>query len=141
MGYSFNPSTELVHQVQRVLDDHGYSRDPVGMPLRDLYPALEGSMDTTKLSDVDLDLVSALKQISLHSNTTKWPTVTQFTQQPFIYTNGLKKKNKCNKHSSSLGDILEDAPMIRIGDSFTTGDGLSKLFRYFVFLFDLRVRQ
>lgn len=126
MGYSFNPSTELAHQVQRVLDDHGYSYDPVGMPLRDLYPALEGSMDKTKLSDVDLDLVSALKRISLHSNTTKWPTVTQFVQQPFIYTNGLKKKNKCNKHSSSLGDLLEDAPMIRIGDSFTTGDGLGK---------------
>ena len=135
MGYSFNPSIELANQVQKVLDDHGYTNHPIGMPLCDLYPALEGRMDTTLLSDADLDVVKALKQISTHSNSTKWPTVTQLTQHPFIYTKGLKKRNKCNNHSSSLGDHLENVPMIRIGDSFTTGDGLGKLILLFV-LFD-----
>ena len=127
-GYSFNPSTEMARQVQRILKDNGYSRDPVGMPLRDLYPALLDSIDAKSLSSEDLELVSALRQICLHSNGTKWPTVTLYTQRPFIYTNGFKKKNQCKKNSSSLGDHLDNAPMIRIGDSFTTGDGLCKLF-------------
>ena len=122
MGYSFNPSTELAYQIQSVLDDHGYRRDPVGMPLYALYPALERSIDVTKLSDVDLELVLALKMISLHSNSEKWPTVTMDVQRPFIYTNGVKK----NKNHLQQCGYLDDTPMIRFGDSFTTGDGLSK---------------
>jgi hypothetical protein len=59
VGYTFNPSTELAYQIQSVLDIHGYRRDPVGIPLRALYPALERSIDVTQLSDVDLELVSA----------------------------------------------------------------------------------
>jgi len=130
MGYSFNPSTELAYQIQSVLDDHGYRRDPVGMPLRALYHALlERSIDVAQLSDVDLELVLALKMISLHSNSEKWPTVTMDVQRPFIYTNGVKKnKNpqQCGKDFYSIEDYLDDTPMIRFGDSFTTGDGLSK---------------
>ena len=121
MGYSFNPSTEFAYIMQKVLDDHGYRRDPIGMPIRALYRALKRSIDVTQLSDVDFELVSALKIISLHSNSEKWPAVTMDIQRPFIYTNGVKK----NKNPQQCG-YLDDTPMIRFGDSFTTGDGLSK---------------
>jgi hypothetical protein len=129
MGYSFNPSVALATEAEKVLRAHGYSNDPIGMPLRDFYPAMIKHLENsgTELSDSDWEMMEAYERYSLQMNTTKWPTVTLFVQQPFIYTNGIKKKNTClGKSSTDISDHLEHAPMIRIGDSFTIGDGLSK---------------
>jgi hypothetical protein len=130
MGYSFNPSVALATEAEKILAAHGMSNDPIGMSLKVFYRALVKNIDyaTTDLSDSDWEMLEALQRYSLQSKSTKWPTVTLFVQQPFIYTNGLKKKKKCGggKFSTSIGDHLEHAPMIRFGDSFTVGDGLSK---------------
>lgn len=128
MGYSFNPSPELADEAQKVLVGHGYGRDPIGMPLKKFYPALMESIDEEDpdLSDEDWELLDAIERYSYQTDTTEWPTVTMFLQQPFIYTNGVRKPNKCaGKSSTNIGDHLEHAPMIRFGDSFTTGDGLN----------------
>lgn len=76
-------------------------------------------------------MVPALKRISPHTNSTsKWPAVTLLTQQPFIYTKGLEAKKQmrqeCIEKPSNIADHLYDTPMMRIGGSFTRGDGLSK---------------
>lgn len=126
MGYSFNPAHKLATKIKGVLSNHGFLSDPSGMPLRDFYPALKRSINVRELSIPDLELMLALKRYSLQSNTTKWPTVTLYVQQPFIYTSGFKKKKKCGGNSfTSIGDHLEDTPMIRIGNSFTVGDGIN----------------
>ena len=130
MGYSFNPSVALATEAEKILAAHGMSNDPIGMPLKVFYRALVKNIDyaTTDLAESDWEMLEALQRYSLQSKSTKWPTVTLFVQQPFIYTNGLKKKKKggVGKFSTSIGDHLEHAPMIRFGDSFTVGDGLSK---------------
>jgi len=129
MGYSFNPSIELAQEAQKVLSDHGLSNHPTGMPLKDFYPAMMRTIENSEaeLSVEDFQLIDALRRYSLQSNATKWPSVTMYVQQPFIYTNGIKKKNRCGgKFSASIGDHLEHAPEIRFGDSFTIGDGLSE---------------
>mmetsp|Transcript_4189 Transcript_4189/g.10125 ORF Transcript_4189/g.10125 Transcript_4189/m.10125 type:complete len:789 (+) Transcript_4189:259-2625(+) len=132
MGYSFNPSPGLALELEGVLSDHGYQRDPVGMPLRDFFPGLKRrTIDGETFSDSDQALIEALEVLSYHS-ASDWPTVTLSIQEPFIYVNGVKEKPKptaTRKGSSSLltlNDLMEHAPMIRIGDSFTMGDGLRK---------------
>jgi len=133
-GYSFNPSVTLAHEAKKVLMAHGFAGHPIGMPLRDFYPALVKSIKDDVENDVEMNLslddiqvIGILKKYTHQTNTTKWPTVTLFVQQPFIYTNGIKKKNKClGKSSTNIGDHLDEVPMIRFGDAFTTGDGLRK---------------
>lgn len=129
-GYTLNPSKELAKQINAVLDENGYYGHPVGMPLRKLVPALEELIETSKqkLSQDDNDMLVGIKRWSNHNDQSDsdWPAVTLGVQQPFIYTNGFKPKKKMNNGdvSFSIGDFFEDAPMIRFGDSFTTGDGL-----------------
>ena len=99
-------------------DDYDYDDDD------DEYD--EEDEDMAGLSESDWALIGALERYSYQSASQTWPKVTLFAQQPFIYTNGIKKKNRClGSASKNIGDHLEHAPMIRFGDSFTTGDGLN----------------
>jgi hypothetical protein len=134
LGWSLNPSEILISLTQKILRDHGYSDNPAGMPFRDFYPALQHTIDTNNklqkaMPEKDLKIVEVLRRISASdTGGENWPTVTLYTQRPFIYTEGIKKKKKLNEcvsdNSCNLGDYLDGSPMIRIGDSFTTGDGL-----------------
>ena len=148
MGYSFNPSRSLAGVAENVLISNGFGGHPIGMPLKEFYPALlkaiyhgnytyvkgedinvdlndeEYDSYSVDLSDADWELVEAIERYTYQATTTKWPTVTMYVQRPFIYTNGIKKKNRCGS-STDIGDYLEHAPMLRFGDSFTTGDGLA----------------
>ena len=138
LGWSFNPSEILKSLTQKILRDHGYSDNPAGMPVRDFYPALQHTIDTNidtdnklqkAIPEKDLKIVEVLRRISVSdTGGENWPTITLSTQQPFIYTEGIKKKKKLNEcvsdNSCNLGDYLDGSQMIRIGDSFTTGDGL-----------------
>lgn len=138
LSWSFNPSEILTSLTQEILRDHGYSDSrPAGMPLRGFYPALQNILYTNNklqkdMPGKDLKIVQALGRISASdTGGENWPTVTMFTQRPFIYTEGIKKKKNLNEclrdNSCNLGDYLDGSQMIRIGDSFTAGDGLKAI--------------
>merc|ERR1712216_812981 len=103
MGYSFNPSFEFASVAEKVLIANGFGNHPIGMPLKEFYPALlkgiyegvykydededdddydDDDDDDDKyegcsvdLSDSDWELVAAIERYSYQSSTTKWPTV------------------------------------------------------------------
>jgi len=163
-GYSFNPSPEMAETADKVLEINGFGHHPIGMPLKDFYPALmsflgedewddddgydddeyydEDGFDENGLSESDWALIEALERYAAQSGASEWPKVTLFAQQPFIYTNGIRKQNKClGTASTHIGDHLDHAATIRFGDSFTTGDGLSKYNSFFLFLVLLLCRE
>ncbi len=120
--YSLRPSPVMAKITDKVLIGHGFKSHPNGMPLKEFYAAFLNAIDQegADLCEDDKRTLQALERYSKQSRSAAWPTVTMYANRPFIYTNGIKTKNY-HPDSTNLGDYL-DAPMIRIGDSFTVGD-------------------
>lgn len=95
-------------RLLEIIEEQGYSQDPVGMPMS-LLPLSEMAEDPVFKGTLLLKGLEGLAEVDDDMDP---PIISVFQHRPYIYMNGKMKG----------GLFGPSTPMLRIGDSLATGD-------------------
>ena len=107
-GANVHISAQQAMRLLEIIDELGYTKDPVGIPMN-LLPL--DDMAEEEIFEDSL-LLDGLRTLAYVDEGDEPPIISIFQQRPYIYANGEIK-----------GDLFgSKTPFLRIGDSLCTGD-------------------